>query len=180
MTGAAWLGAWMLGATVARSRPGPEISRDRGRPNGVVVLWPRVVPESEAPWVRDLARELQASAARIAREVVGKRRVEARPEPERVCPREGCRAVSVSMLLAHRGSGCALALVVGAPERGNGQLIPLHGAWLLESSELGFREPPERAAVVEDFAPCATVVPTLTPERLAPAIERALKTEAHP
>jgi len=137
---------------------GEEISRSRGRKGGVVVLYPRVVPETEDPTVRAVASELQEQLSVVAQRTVDARRVDVRPQPERVCPQEGCRAASLGVMLAHQGGGCAVLVQVGPPGVNNQQLFPVAGELALRSSLATFRQPPERLATITEFAPCTEVL----------------------
>jgi len=135
---------------------GDAISRSRGSARGIVVLWPRVVPPTDDPVIRDLAARMQDRLYAAAAKVVPYRRVDVRPEPERVCPREGCRAPAVSVMIGHREGGCALVGLLQPP--GELPAIP----WVIGGEvdlvqPLAFRDPPERALVIREFTPCAYV-----------------------
>src|SRR5687767_13129738 len=76
----------------------PEISRSVGTENAIVVMWPRIVLSRSGPSkpddeMRAVAGRLQTRLAELARRAAGGKKVELRPEPERVCPRSGCKAV---------------------------------------------------------------------------------------
>ncbi|HHO51341.1 MAG TPA: hypothetical protein ENK18_10815 [Deltaproteobacteria bacterium] len=150
-----WVGAWLLAAGLSSAWAGaPEISRSKGRRDGVVVLWPRVVPATEDPELRGLAKRLQDRLYAAASEVVDYRRVDVRPEPERVCPRSGCRAPSVSVLLGHKGGGCVLVALVGPAGGSPLDVVPLVGEVELASERLAFRKAPESSMVITEFVPC--------------------------
>jgi hypothetical protein len=101
------------GATGVTTGDAPEISRSVGVEGGILVLWPRVVgPRGSPKPTTDLARQLQSRLVAIAQRVAPGRPIDVRPEPERVCPRSGCAAMSLGVLLAVAGKGCvAVALV---------------------------------------------------------------------
>lgn len=131
----------------------PEISRGVGVAGGVVVLWPRVVPRSEDPAVLELAAKVQARLAALAGKA-GKD-VDRRPKPERVCPRgTGCTGKSLGAVLAMREGGCAVVAVVGPPGQEPVALVPLAGTVELKSKTVPFRDPPENAVTVSEFANC--------------------------
>jgi hypothetical protein len=146
---------------------GPEVSSSRGKSEGVVVLWPRVVPETTDPVINDLANKLQQRLQASALQRVPERRVDVRPSPERVCPRSGCRGTSLTLLLGHQGGGCALLGIVGPPGPATQRLVPLVGLFDMEDPYLPFREAPEGDVVITEFVPCAEVESRLDPQALA-------------
>src|SRR5690606_37061594 len=99
-------------------------SHSKGRKGGVVVLWPRVVPHTDDRDLRLLADKLQERVTQQAIAARGSALVDTRPEPERVCPREGCRATSVSLVIGHQQGGCVVAAVVGPPGTEAQTLLP--------------------------------------------------------
>jgi len=156
---------------------GEEISRSRGRRGGVVVLWPRVVRSVDAPadpamdvLAGQLQQRLAASVSRIAPGVVA----EVRPRPERVCPQEGCRAVSVGLMLGEQGGGCALVATVSAPGPSSQRLVPLAGDVVLASPTAAFRQAPEQLVTVSELAPCAEIVAALDLAPLEAALSEVL------
>ena len=138
----------------------PEISRSPGSEGGAVVLWPRIVlprgagqPDAET---LALAAKVQAHLAEVARHALGARPVETRPEPERVCPKVGCKAVSLGVLLARAGNGCSVIALVSAPGPSAARLVTWSpGTVRLTENSVPFREPPERVVKVDDYASCA-------------------------
>lgn len=159
---------WLLltGAAVAAG-PGPEVSRSRGRTDGVVVLWPRLVPETEDATMVALAERLQTRVQQVAVTAAPPTRVDVRPAPERVCPMAGCRATSAALMVAHQDGGCAVLAVVGSPGRSPLRLVPLAGRFDLDAPTLEFREPPEGKVVVKEFVPCAAVEQSIDGAALA-------------
>ncbi len=148
--------AWLtLALAVALAgRDAPEISRSRGSSRGIVVLWPRLVPETDDPVLRELAERMRDRLYGAAAEVVPYRRVDVRPEPERVCPLRGCRGPAVSVMIGHREGGCVVVGLLQPP----GPKPPV--AWSIAgkvdlTEPLAFRRPPEKALVVREFTPCA-------------------------
>ncbi|MEN0061496.1 MAG: hypothetical protein AAGA48_05055 [Myxococcota bacterium] len=151
---------WIVASLALAGPQGDEVSRSRGSSRGVVVLWPRVVPETDDPSIRDLADRMQDRLYAAAAKVVPYRRVDVRPAPERVCPREdGCRAPAVSVMIGHREGGCVMLGLLHPP--GTQAPIAFTIAGKVEQIEaLGFRDPPERSVVVREFTSCAYVEAT--------------------
>ena len=168
------IGWWCaLGAAWAAVGQGEEVSQSRGKKDGVVVLWPRLVPASDDQAMRLAATGLQAAVAERAGALVTAERVDTRPEPERVCPREGCRAVSVSLLIGHQGGGCAVVALVGPPGPEAQRLVPLVGTIDLAGPGVSYRSAPEGHVVVREFVPCEQIREGLDLEPLARAISEA-------
>jgi hypothetical protein len=137
----------------------PEISRSVGVRGGVVVLWPRIAPRSEDPQVMALTATIQQRLQQLAQRALPGREVNVRPSPERVCPRQGCEAMTVGASVFHTPTGgCSIvALVAGAgmsPQR----LVPWVGTMTLREQVVPFREPPESFILVTDMARCSDVV----------------------
>ncbi len=140
----------------------PEISRSVGTENGVVVMWPRIVQSRSGPpkpddETRAVAGRLQQRIAELVRKSAGGKTVELRPEPERVCPRSGCKAISVGVLLARAGKGCAAAALISGPGTAPARIVPWIGSITLNRTSVPFREPPESAVDVKDYLPCGGV-----------------------
>lgn len=137
----------------------PEISRSVGQGGGVIVLWPRIVlprgsGEPDAATLA-LAGKVQAHVAELARAAAAQRPVEVRPQPERVCPRDGCKAVAVGALIARAGGGCAVVVTISAPGKSAAQLVPASSGHIeLSATSVPFREPAERVVRVKDYASC--------------------------
>lgn len=130
---------------------GPEISRSLGKADGIVVLWPRT-PEKTPASVEQLAR-VQAALASVAESV--REHVDVRPAPERVCPRsKGCRAASITAVVAATDGGCGLVAMVSAPGKSAGTLLPWIGEFRLKDTSVPFRESPEARVSVLDFGMC--------------------------
>jgi hypothetical protein len=156
----------ICGSALAASGPGDEVSRSRGRGGGVVVLWPRIVPETEDPEVLDLAARLQRRVQEAVSAGVVPNRIDVRPAPERVCPMHGCRASSVGLLLGHQDGGCVAVAVVGPPGPEPQRLVPLAGRVQMDAAGLPFREAPEGRVVITEFVPCAELELGLDPAAL--------------
>lgn len=163
---------WVLAVEAARAMPGvgAEISHVRGKKDGVVVLWPRVVPETDDALVNQVAASLQKAVAEAASGLAPPERTSVRPSPERVCPREGCRSTSVSVLLGQQGGGCAAVALIGPPGPEAQRLIPLAGAIDMAGPGVPYRDPPEDHVVIREFVPCGELVGKLDLESLRAAL----------
>jgi hypothetical protein len=140
----------------------PEISRSVGSENGVVVMWPRIVQSRSGPpkpddETRAVAGRLQSRIADLVRKSAAGKTVDVRPEPERVCPRAGCKAMTVGVLLARAGKGCAAAALISGPGTAPARIVPWLGSITANRASVPFREPPESAVDVKDYLPCASV-----------------------
>jgi hypothetical protein len=150
---------WFAAAVAVAGAPdGTEVSRSRGPREGVVVLYPRLVPETDDPVMRSLAASIQEQVTVSVRDAVGPTaKVDVRPAPERVCPKEGCRAASVGLVLGHDGGGCAVVAVIGPAGPVEQALVPLVGDVDLAEGSLAFRAAPEERMVVRELVPCSEV-----------------------
>jgi len=167
---------WMLLAALASAGDGPEISRDRGHDGEVVILWPRISPQTEDPQILAIARRSQEVLADLAGSLDKVANV--RPMPERACPREGpgCRVPTLSALIAHQDGGCAVIGLVGGAGESPTEVLGWVGHVQVRERSVPFREPPESIVRIADFAPCDTVLATL-PDRadvLTDALRAAL------
>lgn len=133
----------------------PEISRSVGGPNDIVVLWTRVVPKTTDAKITQLAGNIQARVRAAAMAAFPGRTIDLRPQPERVCPRAGCKVLSVGALLLHSNGGCAVVALVTAAGTTPTRLFPWAGQVDLKRNFAPFREPPESNVVVRDYAPCS-------------------------
>lgn len=155
--------------------PGKYVSKSRGPEGGIVVLWPRVVPKERTTELRPQATALQGRLVAFIRAAFPGREVEVRPEPERVCPWDGCAAPAVGVLIVTSESGCAAVVQVSRAGRSPARQMVWAGV-LSTALEVPFREPPESRAMVRDFVPCAELTET-TKERegsVQMAIEQVL------
>jgi hypothetical protein len=144
----------------------PEISRSVGAEGGVVVLWPRIVRSkgNAGPIddeTRDLAAKLQKQAEAVAQKALPGAPTDVRPEPERVCPRQGCKAVSVGVLLTRSKDACAAMALVSAPGASPAKIVPWAGRVNVQQDMVAFRDPPETQVRVEDYVPCAKLIDEL-------------------
>jgi hypothetical protein len=133
---------------------GPHISRSVGVEDGAIVFWPRVIPKTDDPKITAVATDLQRRLFDVTAKVVKKELIDMRPEPERVCPKAGCKAMTVGVLLTHSGGGCtAIALVSGAGTA-PAELVPWGGKVSLAKTDVPFREYPENEVTIRDAVPC--------------------------
>jgi hypothetical protein len=139
----------------------PQISRSVGEPGGVVVLWPRVIPATDTPATRHAAALVQAQLRKLVAETLAGRPVDTRPEPERVCPQAGCKAMTVGALLIHSGDACAVVALISGPGRAPATLVPWAGRVDLKRVSIGFREPAESYVTIRDFQHCSALVEPL-------------------
>lgn len=156
---------------------GPEISRSAGVEGGVIVFWPRVLPEPTSEEMRATAAALQARLRAIVAEALPGRSIDVRPEPERVCPQAGCRAMTVGVLLVHREMGCAALALVAGPGTSSTTIVPWVGRVRLHDSVVPFREYPENYVEVDDMVSCSTLLEQL--EERKPEIVAAIQARAH-
>jgi hypothetical protein len=132
----------------------PEISRSVGVDGGIVILWPRVKDPSLAP----VAAQIQQRLADLAGRALPGRAVDVRPAPERVCPRTGCKAISIGAGILQNGDACAVIALVSASGPSDQTIVPWVGDMILKSPVAAFREPPESQVQVKDYAKCTTLV----------------------
>lgn len=131
-----------------------RISQTRGAQGGTIILWPRVIPASQNPAIRDHAFAIRDRLRRLAGQVFPGRALESRPEPQRSCPHSGCRAMRLGAVLLHRGQGCAVVVTMGRPGQSSTRLVPWMGKVGLKKSFIAFRDKPETSIQVLDFVPC--------------------------
>ena len=142
-------------STAQSSGDAPEISRSTGVDGGIVILWPRVKDKALAP----VAAQIQQRLAEIAKRALPGRPVDIRPEPERVCPRTGCKAIAIGAgLLQNSSEACAVIAFVSQPGPSDQMLVPWVGDMQLKAPVAAFREPPESQVQVKDYAGCTTIV----------------------
>jgi len=161
------------------SNDAPQISRSVGEPGGFVVLYPRIaLPRSSAGQVPDselksIASQLQQRLAEIAKRVRPNAKIDVRPEPERVCPRSGCKAASLGVVVTRAGAGCAAVALISAPGTSPQRLVPWAAQMRLKEQSVPFREPPERAVGVTDYVRCGDLVKDAATQDAA--VEKAVK-----
>lgn len=171
-----WVMLAMLLAPIGQaSTDADAVSRHRGKKGGIVVLWPRVVPQTEDPEVIRMAEVLHERLETLALDSVDPNKVVVRPPPERVCPLEGCKSVSLGAVLGHQAGGCFAVGLVGLAERGSVQLVPWAGRIKVRSRTQPFRQPPESSIAVTEFVPCEQLVESLSDEGLQRTLAAALE-----
>jgi len=127
----------------------------------VVVFWPRVIPRTDDPATKELAGKLQKRLVDLVAKAVPKRERDVRPEPERVCQRSGCAAMTVGVLLVPQNGGCGAVALVSGPGQSASRLVVWGGAVELKQKEVPFRDPPESSITINDMVPCAKLVDKL-------------------
>jgi hypothetical protein len=133
----------------------PEISRSRGPKGGVVVLWPRVFwPKGDEAVSRELATKVQRRLGELAKRAVGARSIDVRPEPEKVCPQEGCIATSLGAVIVVRDKACAVVATAAGPNASPWHLLPWAGKAQLAKDTVPFRDPPEDQVKIVDYVAC--------------------------
>ena len=140
------------------TKDAPEISRSAGKEGGVVVFWPRVAPRTDDPAVHEAAAGLQKKLTELVAKALPKRERDVRPEPERVCPKSGCAAMTVGVVLSARDKGCVAVALVAKAGAEPSKLIPWAGAVDLKSEEVAFRAPAESMLTINDMVPCAKLL----------------------
>jgi hypothetical protein len=162
--------------------PGPEtpeernVSKSPGVAGGVTLLWPRIIPRDIVDQNRDLAAALQQRMKTIIEKHLPGRTIDFRPEPERVCPKNGCAGVSVGLLLSRQGQGCLVLALISRPGPSPTRIVPWVGKVSLRSDTVGFREWPESQITVADYIPCNSLLTTMDAQEAA--VGDALKAAA--
>jgi hypothetical protein len=165
-------------ALAGQTRDAPEISRSVGVEGGVVIMWPRIIPGSERASTRELAASLRSHLRKLVEKRLPGRPIDMRPEPQRVCPRQGCKAVSVGALIIRDKRGCLVVALIGRPGKYPLRLVPWVGKMRLKQEWVTFREPPESRVQIIDYARCSEVMSQLA-ERERYVLE-AIQTAATP
>lgn len=137
------------------------VSRSGGEPGGLVVFWPRVIPRSEDPEHSALAKQVQDKLVELARATFPDRPIDVRPEPERVCPREGCAAATFGALLVHDGDECMVVALVSTGATDPTQLAVWGGEVDFKQDLVPFREPPENHVVIRQYVPCEELLQSM-------------------
>jgi hypothetical protein len=156
---------------------GPEVSRSTGIEGGVIVFWPRILPDPTSEDTRATAAALQARLRAIVAEALPGHPIDVRPEPERVCPQTGCSAMTVGALLVQKGTGCAALALVAGPGMSSTTIVPWVGAVQVHDSDVPFREYPENHVSFDDLVSCSTLLDQL--EEHKPEIVAAIQARAH-
>ena len=151
----AWNGS---GPMPANDNDAPEISRSVGEEGGVVVFWPRVIPRTSDPETRELAKAVQDKLVELVKQALPGRAVDVRPEPERVCPRDGCAGSTVGALLTKSEGGCVVLGLVAPAGKGDTHIVAWGGAVKLASETVAFRDLPEGQVTVRDHVRCTELL----------------------
>lgn len=149
-------------ATDSEMADAPEISRSGGKLGEVLIFWPRIIPASDDPAMHAIAVDLQQRMREMVARNLPDRKIDVRPEPERVCPQSGCEAMTVGVLLLHDEQGCAAVALISRANGGNVVMIPWVGDVTLQAGSISPRTHPEDSITVTDFAPCGSVLTRLS------------------
>jgi len=141
-------------------------------------MWPRIIPKKARQQTRGLALSLQNEMRKMVEQVLPGRPIDVRPEPERVCPRGGCKGVSVGSLIIRDDEGCLVIALIGRPGDYPLRLIPWVGDMRLKKEWVTFREPPESSVIISDYAKCNQVISGLKDK--ARWVREAILTAANP
>jgi hypothetical protein len=138
------------------------VSASGGEPGGLVIFWPRVIPRSDDPEVSALAGQVQAKLVELAQATYPDRPIDVRPEPERVCPREGCPAATLGVLLLHDQAGQCAAVALSSPgQTAASELAVWAGNIVLQQAQVEFREHPENHVGIRDYVPCEELLASM-------------------
>lgn len=179
--GAADGGASGPGAQAASGAPvsagAPEtieekhVSRSAGVEGGVTVFWPRIIPREIVDANRDLGAALQRHVRGVVERALPGRPIDFRPEPERVCPKGGCKGPTVGLLLSRRDQGCIVLALISKPGEAPTKILPWAGSVTLRADMVPFREYPEQMITVADYIPCSSLLTTMDRNEAAIAAE---------
>ena len=97
----------------------------------------------------------------VVEKAVPGRSIDFRPEPERVCPKGGCKAATVGLLLSRKDQGCLVVALVSKPGEAPMRIIPWAGTVQLRADMVPFRDHPEQSITVSDYVPCAALLKTM-------------------
>lgn len=153
----------------------PEITRHNGPTDGLMVMWPRIVPPSDNAEVDAVALALHGRLTGVAQRIMTvPELLMVRPEPERSCRVGGCKATTLGVLLAHREGGCAAVALVTPPGQSPTTLVPWGGEVAVSQTVVPFRTPPETAVAVVDFVACNDLTTLLADGAVDLALRDAL------
>ena len=144
--------------TTGEAEDAPEISRSAGEEGGIILFWPRVIEQRPAGSSRELAAAVQQLLRDMVTRAFPGRPIDVRPEPERVCPQGGCRAMGVGALLLREQNGCAVIALLSRPGTSPTTMIRWAGRIRMPGRAVPFREPPESYITVTDFTPCPDLI----------------------
>lgn len=138
----------------AKSSGEAFVSRSGGEAGGLVVFWPRVIPRSDDPDVSALAGQVQGKLVELAKATYPDRPIDVRPEPERVCPREGCAAATFGAMLVHNDGKCIVVALSSPAGTEPTELAAWAGDVDFKQASVPFREHPEDHIVTRGYVPC--------------------------
>lgn len=162
-----------LGQDSADSHLRNAVLETRGRRGTLMVLWPRVIPRTDAGELDAVAGTVQRRIDAIVSKTLPLRPRQLAPAPQRVCSRpRGCKGPSVGVLIGQSGGGCVAVGWVSGPGAGPQYLVPLAGEVTLSTSTLPFRAHPEDAVTVREFVPCDTLAGAIDPAALVPTLRK--------
>jgi hypothetical protein len=94
-----------------------------------------------------------------------------------VCPRSGCAAVSLGVVVSVKGEACAAAALVSRPGPSPTQIVPWIGKIELKRPQTPFREPPESDMRITEFAICKKVFEEMDRGAVGdePAVKKAIQ-----
>jgi hypothetical protein len=137
----------------------PEVSRSLGHKGSVIVLWPRLVPASTDPTTNAVASRVQERLADLSKRAAGPRAIDVRPSPETVCAaKNGCDALTVSAVIVVQGTNCAVAALIGGPNKGPSHLLPWSGKVEFTKDTVSFGESPDALVKVKEGVPCDSLL----------------------
>lgn len=134
------------------------VSKSGGDAEGVVVLWPRIIPASTAETLAPLAARAQSRMSGLVAQALPGRTINQRPAPQRSCPQAGCQGVSLGMVLGNVGQGCVAVALIGPPGQSPRQIVPWAGDVTLKAPTSPWRGQPESMFKITEFVPCKDLV----------------------
>jgi hypothetical protein len=129
--------------------------------NEVVLLWPRIIPSENAKTFQAEALGLQARLKQTLQKILPGFGIDVRPEGERSCGPEGCRTLTVGVLLLHKSNGCVTVAMVHRPGKSAARLVPWAGTLQMKAYEISYGEKPENYVSIKDFIPCDLLLKSL-------------------
>jgi len=158
--------------TQTRLVAGEFVSKSRGVEDGLLLLYPRIIPSAETTAQRGPALALQARLGKLLADAYPERPLDVRPEGERVCIKTGCLAASVGVLIIVQDTQCVAVVSVTAPGVAEHALMPWAGTVSVALS-VPFREPLESYVKIGDMVPCSQLADVTLDreERIREALE---------
>ncbi|HFE45676.1 MAG TPA: hypothetical protein ENJ18_09320 [Nannocystis exedens] len=135
-----------------------HISTSLGEPGGLLIFWPRIIPRDIVDQNHELAAALQRHTRTVVQRNLPGTSLDIRPEPERVCPQNGCKAPSIGILLSREKQGCLVLALIAKPGESPTKIVPWAGEVRLKADSVAFREYPEMQITVADYVPCTSLL----------------------